>query len=53
VKQSGRDTEELEQTKGRNRETEIHESEREREGEGKKVLLWEKGSPLVMYFVFR
>jgi hypothetical protein len=52
VKQSGRDTE---QTKGRNRETEIHERERERESEreGKKVLHWEKGSPLVMYFVFR
>jgi hypothetical protein len=43
VKQSGRDTEELEQTKGRNRQTEIHERERERERErrGKSVTLGE------------
>jgi hypothetical protein len=41
VKQSGRDAEELEKTKGRNRQTEIDERERESGGGKKSVTLGE------------
>jgi hypothetical protein len=47
VKHSGRDTEELEQAKGRNRETDIHEGERERErGRGKKSVTLGEGQSM-------
>ncbi len=41
MKQSGRDAEELEKTKGRNRQTEIDERERESGGGKKSVTLGE------------
>ncbi len=47
MKQSGRDTEELEQSKGRNRQTEIHEREREGErGRGKKSVTLGEGQSI-------